>query len=54
MQAIRRAVKELEAQEVLLILGKGDEAEQIIGSQKIPMKDRETVLSALGEIRGVR
>ncbi|NLU34641.1 MAG: UDP-N-acetylmuramoyl-L-alanyl-D-glutamate--2,6-diaminopimelate ligase [Wolinella succinogenes] len=54
VQAIRRAVKELEAQEVLLILGKGDEAEQIIGSQKIPMKDRETVLSALGEIRGVR
>lgn len=47
IQAIRRAVSELKADEILLVLGKGDEAEQIIGDQKIPMKDRDTILQAL-------
>lgn len=48
--AIKRAVSELRKGEVLLVLGKGDEAEQIIGDQKIAMKDRDTILEALEEI----
>lgn len=45
--AIERAVCDMRDGEVLLVLGKGDEAEQIIGTQKIKMKDRDSVLHAL-------
>lgn len=41
--AINLALKELKSDEVLLILGKGDETYQIIKTQKIPFDDREIV-----------
>lgn len=41
--AIFRALGELQKDEILLILGKGDETFQIIGAQKIPFDDREIV-----------
>lgn len=41
--AIFRALGELKEDEILLILGKGDETFQIIGKQKIPFDDREIV-----------
>ena len=41
--AIEMALNELESDEILLILGKGDETYQIIGTQKIPFDDREIV-----------
>ncbi len=42
-EAIHRALDELADDEVLLILGKGDEDYQIIGTQKIHFDDREVV-----------
>ena len=41
--AICRALDELQNDEVLLILGKGDEDYQIIGTQKLHFDDREIV-----------
>lgn len=41
--AIFRALDELQKDEILLILGKGDETFQIIGKEKIPFDDREIV-----------
>ena len=42
-KAIHRALDELRDDEVLLILGKGDEDYQIIGTQKTHFDDREVV-----------
>lgn len=42
-KAIHKALDELNSDEVLLILGKGDEDYQIIGSQKLHFDDREVV-----------
>ena len=42
-KAIYKALDELKNDEVLLILGKGDEDYQIIGTQKIHFDDREVV-----------
>ncbi|MGP1579851.1 MAG: UDP-N-acetylmuramoyl-L-alanyl-D-glutamate--2,6-diaminopimelate ligase [Wolinella sp.] len=53
-RAIFRAISELKANEVLLVLGKGDESEQIIGGEKVPMKDRETILEVLRELHANR
>jgi UDP-N-acetylmuramoyl-L-alanyl-D-glutamate--2,6-diaminopimelate ligase len=48
-EAIRRAVAELAAGDVLLIAGKGHETGQIIGKQTLPFSDHEAVAAALGE-----
>lgn len=41
--AIISALKDLKSDEILLILGKGDETYQIIGDKKIPFDDRQIV-----------
>lgn len=41
--AIISALKDLQSDEILLILGKGDETYQIIGDKKIPFDDRQIV-----------
>jgi UDP-N-acetylmuramoyl-L-alanyl-D-glutamate--2,6-diaminopimelate ligase len=46
-EAIRRAVAELEAGDVLLIAGKGHETGQIIGQKTLPFSDHEAVRNAL-------
>ncbi len=48
-EAIRRAIDELGAGDVLLIAGKGHETGQIIGKQTLPFSDHEAVAAALGE-----
>jgi len=45
--AIERALAELEPNEVLLILGKGDESWQEIGGKRVPFDDREVVREIL-------
>ncbi len=45
--AIKRALEEQEAGEVVVILGKGDETTQIIYDQHLPFDDREVVRSLL-------
>ena len=44
-QAIKRAIKELKRDEILLILGKGDEEYQEVDGKKIPFSDVEVVKS---------
>ncbi len=46
-EAIAMALKEQEAGEIVLILGKGDEAFQIIYDEKLPFDDREVVRELL-------
>ena len=46
-QAIEQAIKEQEEDEILFVLGKGDERYQIIGHQKIHFDDREVIASVL-------
>jgi len=46
-EAIRRAVAELEAGDLLLIAGKGHETGQIIGQKVVPFSDHEAVRDAL-------
>lgn len=48
-EAIQQALKDQKEDEVLLILGKGDETYQIIYDQKFPFDDREVVRSLLAE-----
>jgi UDP-N-acetylmuramoyl-L-alanyl-D-glutamate--2,6-diaminopimelate ligase len=48
-EAIRRAIGELAAGDVLLIAGKGHETGQIVGKQTLPFSDHEAVAAALGE-----
>ena len=45
--AIRTAINQLEAGDVLLIAGKGHETGQIIGDRVLPFSDHETVAAAL-------
>ncbi|MDD2566858.1 MAG: UDP-N-acetylmuramoyl-L-alanyl-D-glutamate--2,6-diaminopimelate ligase [Thiovulaceae bacterium] len=47
-KAIEAALKEQKEDEVVVILGKGDENYQIIYDQKFPFDDRETVREILG------
>jgi UDP-N-acetylmuramoyl-L-alanyl-D-glutamate--2,6-diaminopimelate ligase len=47
-EAIRRAVGELVAGDVLLIAGKGHETGQIVGNRVLPFSDHEAVAAALG------
>ncbi len=46
-EAIQEAIKNLQKDEILLILGKGDEEYQEIGNEKIPFDDREVVREIL-------
>jgi len=48
--AIRLALHEAKAGDVVLLAGKGHEKEQILGFAAIPFDDVEIALSALGEI----
>jgi len=49
-EAIRRAVAELHAGDILLIAGKGHETGQIIGDRIMPFSDHEAVAAALKEL----
>jgi len=48
-EAIRRAVAELQAGDVLLVAGKGHETGQIVGKQTLPFSDHAAVAAALEE-----
>ncbi len=48
-EAIRRAIAELQAGDVLLIAGKGHETGQIVGKQTLPFSDHAAVAAALEE-----
>jgi len=47
-EAIKKALNEQSGEEVVVILGKGDESYQIIYDQKLPFDDREVVKELLG------
>jgi UDP-N-acetylmuramoyl-L-alanyl-D-glutamate--2,6-diaminopimelate ligase len=49
-EAIRRAIAELRAGDILLIAGKGHETGQIIGDRITPFSDHEAVATALKEL----
>jgi UDP-N-acetylmuramoyl-L-alanyl-D-glutamate--2,6-diaminopimelate ligase len=49
-EAIRRAIAELQAGDILLIAGKGHETGQIIGDRVMPFSDHEAVAAALKEL----
>jgi len=49
-EAIRRAVAELRAGDILLIAGKGHETGQIIGERIMPFSDHEAVAAVLKEL----
>ena len=49
-EAIRRAIAELRAGDILLIAGKGHETGQIIGDRIMPFSDHEAVATALKEL----
>jgi UDP-N-acetylmuramoyl-L-alanyl-D-glutamate--2,6-diaminopimelate ligase len=49
-EAIRRAIAELQAGDILLIAGKGHETGQIIGDRIMPFSDHEAVAAALKEL----
>ena len=49
MQAIRAALREALAGDVVLVAGKGHEDYQQIGDQRLPYSDRDTVRALLGE-----
>ncbi|MDR2906359.1 MAG: UDP-N-acetylmuramoyl-L-alanyl-D-glutamate--2,6-diaminopimelate ligase [Helicobacteraceae bacterium] len=49
--AIRKALQTLSSDEILVILGKGDETTQEIAGVKYPFSDREVVLNALKEAK---
>ena len=46
-EAIKKGISLLENQDILLILGKGHEDSQIIGSDEFPFKDRDEVMKAI-------
>ncbi len=49
MQAIRTALREALAGDVVLVAGKGHEDYQQIGDQRLPYSDRDTVRELLRE-----
>jgi UDP-N-acetylmuramoyl-L-alanyl-D-glutamate--2,6-diaminopimelate ligase len=49
-EAIRSAIADLGAGDVLLIAGKGHETGQIIGDRVVPFSDQEAVAAALKEL----
>ena len=48
--AIRTAVRELQAGDVLVVAGKGHETGQIVGDRVLPFSDHEAVAAALGTL----
>jgi UDP-N-acetylmuramoyl-L-alanyl-D-glutamate--2,6-diaminopimelate ligase len=48
-RAIRRAVNEAVAGDVVVVAGKGHEAYQIVGGQTLPFDDRDEVRAAFAE-----
>jgi len=46
-EAIKMAIEELEGEEILIILGKGDELTQEINGKFLPFDDREVIRSIL-------
>ncbi len=51
-QAIRTAVKELQAGDILVVAGKGHETGQIIGDRTLPFSDHDEVRAAIAERQG--
>ncbi|WP_456485083.1 UDP-N-acetylmuramoyl-L-alanyl-D-glutamate--2,6-diaminopimelate ligase [Hydrogenimonas sp.] len=49
-EAIAKAIGDLQPEEALLVLGKGDETYQEIGGEKIPFDDREAIRELLSSI----
>jgi len=47
--AIRQAIANCTAGDVVLVAGKGHETWQVIGDQRIPFSDEETIRAALGD-----
>ena len=52
-KAIRFAVAELDAEDVLLIAGKGHETGQLVGDRCLPFDDAEIAIAAVAEVDGV-
>jgi UDP-N-acetylmuramoyl-L-alanyl-D-glutamate--2,6-diaminopimelate ligase len=52
-QAIRTALADLEAGDVLLVAGKGHESGQIVGARVLPFDDAAEVRAALADLDGV-
>lgn len=50
-EAIALALRERSGEEVVLILGKGDESHQIVYDRKLPFDDREVVHALLSELQ---
>lgn len=48
-EAIRTAIRDLEAGDLLVIAGKGHETGQIVGSRTLPFSDHEVALAAIAE-----
>ncbi|MCW8917809.1 MAG: UDP-N-acetylmuramoyl-L-alanyl-D-glutamate--2,6-diaminopimelate ligase [Gammaproteobacteria bacterium] len=48
--AIERTLSLASPRDVILVAGKGHECEQVVGQQRIPYSDRETVARLLGEV----
>lgn len=48
--AIERTLTLATARDVILVAGKGHECEQVVGGERIPYSDRETVARLLGEV----
>jgi len=46
-RALKKAIKKASKHSVVLVLGKGDEATQIIGDKKLPFSDKEEILKIL-------
>ena len=51
-QAIRTAVRELRAGDILVVAGKGHETGQIIGDRTLPFSDHDEVRAAIAERQG--
>ena len=47
-ESINKSIQMLSKNDILLLLGKGHESYQIIGNEKIPFNDKETVLKIIG------
>ncbi len=47
VEAIRRAVEIAEAGDIILLAGKGHETYQLVGTQKIPFSERDSLMEAL-------
>jgi UDP-N-acetylmuramoyl-L-alanyl-D-glutamate--2,6-diaminopimelate ligase len=51
-RAIRTAIRDLKAGDVLVVAGKGHESGQIIGDRTLPFSDHDEVRAAIAESRG--